>query len=453
MRMSSFLLSLAAAAGFASAAQAEKVISINFCQVSSADMRIASDAVVATPVGTIPGSAWAQSTQNGATSAYTFTGSKEYVITDGSGASQDLASTFSVSEYMVNMGNHGQITTSSGANMSPVLKSWLGFKNPSDLTRKSSRVVVSNIPYATYDAIVIMSGYTSTHYCDGVAASQVQGTDFPAVTVNGTAYTYSNSNGATEAGSGNWGQRGNDSIAVGTNALRINGLSGDLTLDLSAADFGIAGVQIVESTTEHFNIEEYAATHNDGYVRDGVTYNYIFRGTDATYPNNWGTCSNWYTRVAPNASLGIEEEFWSPYASFTSVSSKNAPLVGSYGGNSYAGTGDDRKSESPYDSALVDGALIDNFDPDTPITMSFCEGWAVKMGVYGGAKLEINRIGKLQSNSGTKWFRIGTGSKITVRQMDNGTCNNDVKFYIAEHEGFVWDCSLSSNFANGRYEY
>lgn len=453
--MSSFLLSLAAAAGFASAAQAEKVISINFCQVSSADMRIASDAVVATPVGTIPGSAWAQSTQNGATSAYTFTGSKECVVTDGIGVAQDLAPTFSVSEYMVNMGNHGQITTSSGANMSPVLKSWLGFKNPSDLTKKSSQVVVSNIPYAMYDAIVIMSGYTSTHYCSGVTQSQVQGTDFPAVTVNETAYTYSN--GATVAGSGSWGVRGNDAIAVGTNALRINGLSGNLTLDLNAADFGIAGVQIIESTTGHFDIEEYAKTHNDGYVRDGVTYNYIFRGTDATYPNNWGTCSNWYTRVAPNANLGIEEEFWSPYASFTSVSSKNAPLVGSYGGNNsqYAGTGDDRKNESPYDPALVDGSLIANFDPDTPIIMSFCEGWAVKMGVYGGAKLEINRIDKLQSDSGTKWFHIGKGSKITVKKMgSSGTCNNEVKFYIAEREGFVWDCSLSSsNFGNGRYEY
>lgn len=451
MRMSSFLLSLAAVAGFASAAQAEKVISINFCQVSSADMRIASDAVVATPVGTIPGSAWAQSTQNGATSAYTFSGVKECVITDGSGVAQDLASAFSVSEYMVNMGNHGQITTSTGSNMSPVLKSWLGFKNPGDLTKKSSQVIVSNIPYATYDAIVIMSGYTSTHYCDGVAASQVQGTDFPAVTVNGTAYTYSS--GATAAGSGNWGQRGSEAIAVGTNALRINGLSGNLTLDLSAADFGIAGVQIIESTTEHFDIEEYAKMHNDGYVRDDVTYNYIFRGTDATYPSNWGTCSNWYTRVAPNANLGIEEEFWSPYASFTSVSSRNAPLVGSYGGNSYAGTGDDRKGESPYDPALVDGALIDNFDPETPITMSFCEGWAVKMGVYGGAKVEIARLSKLQSGEGTKWFHVGEGSKITVKAMDGGTVNNDIKFYVAEPAGFEWQCALSSNSDGGTFKY
>lgn len=251
-----------------------------------------------------------------------------------------------------------------------------------------------------------------------------------------------------------WGSRGQSTIAYGTNALRLDGLAGTLTISYTAYAEGIAGIQIIDSTAEHFNIEEYATTHNDGYERDGVTYNYIFRGTDATYPNNWGTCSNWYTRVAPNANLGIEEEFWSPYASFTSVSSKNAPLVGSYGGNSYAGTGDDRKGESPYVPALVDGALIDNFDPETPITMSFCEGWEVKMGVYGGAKLEINRLGKLQSSSsGTKWFRIGKESKITVKQLDNGTCNNDVKFYIAEHEGFVWDCTLSSNFGNGRYEY
>ncbi|MBQ2625684.1 MAG: hypothetical protein IJG18_11375 [Kiritimatiellae bacterium] len=250
-----------------------------------------------------------------------------------------------------------------------------------------------------------------------------------------------------------WGTRGQTTITYGTNALRLDGLTGNLTISYTAHAEGIAGVQIIDSTAEHFNVEEYALTHNDGYVRDDVTYNYIFRGTDATYPCNWGTCANWYTRVAPNEDLGIADEFWSPYASFSSVSSKNAPLVGTYSSNSYAGTGDDRKSESPYDPALVDGALIDNFDPDTPITMSFCEGWAPKMGVYGGAKVEVNRINKLQSNEGTKWFRVGEGSKITIKAMGTGTVNNDIKFYVAEPAGFEWQCALSGNSDGGTFKY
>ena len=68
----SVVLTCATALGLG--AWAAESININFCQVSNPDMRIGTEAVVETPIGTVPGSAWAQSTQNGATSAYTFNG-------------------------------------------------------------------------------------------------------------------------------------------------------------------------------------------------------------------------------------------------------------------------------------------------------------------------------------------------------------------------------------------
>ena len=426
---------LALAIGSAWAADS---ININLCQGTDNSFKVSS--TVSTLIGDIPAEAWSQSTTAGNGTITTTTGY------DGT-STITLSGTVSIQENVDKMGNHGQDTSYSHQ----VLKSWLATK---DNTSHPGTLTISNIPFTFYDVIVIMSGATGT--TGGFSGN------FAPLTItagNKSATKFAGGNDAenyntvvTDSDSG-WGSRGQDTITYGTNALRVNGLAGTLTISYTAYAEGIAGVQIIDSTAEHFNIEEYALTHNDGYVRDGVTYNYIFRGTDATYPSNWGTCSNWYTRVAPNADLGIAEEFWSPYALFSSVSSKNAPQVGSYGGNSYAGTGDDRKSESPYSPALVDGALIDNFDPNTPITMSFCEGWEVKMGVYGGAKVEVNRINKLQSNEGTKWFRVGEGSKITVKAMGSGTVNNDIKFYVAEPAGFEWQCALSGNSDGGTFKY
>ena len=200
----SVVLSCAAALGLS--AWAAESININFCQVSDPDMRIGTGAVVETPIGTVPGSAWAQSTQNGTTSAYTFTGNKLCTITDGTGVATDLEGSFSVSEDLLQMGNHGYNKASD--TMSPVLKSWLGFKNPGDGTAKSSQVVVSGIPFSHYDAIVIMSGYAAASDNTDVTFSMNFGTTFPAVAVNGTTYTYAD--GATVEGEAAWGVRGGD---------------------------------------------------------------------------------------------------------------------------------------------------------------------------------------------------------------------------------------------------
>ena len=414
----------------ATCAWAADSININLCQGTESNYKVSS--TVSTLIGDIPAAAWAQSTTAGNGTITTTTGF------DGT-STITLSGTVSIQENVSQMGNHGQDTSY----LHQVLKSWLATR---DNTSHPGTLTISNIPFTFYDVIIIMSGATGT---TGGFSGKFAPLTIAAGNKSATKYAggddADNYNTVVTTSDSGWGTRGQTTITYGTNALRLDGLTGNLTISYTAHAEGIAGVQIIDSTAEHFNVEEYALTHNDGYVRDDVTYNYIFRGTDATYPCNWGTCANWYTRVAPNEDLGIADEFWSPYASFSSVSSKNAPLVGTYSSNSYAGTGDDRKSESPYDPALVDGALIDNFDPDTPITMSFCEGWAPKMGVYGGAKVEVNRINKLQSNEGTKWFRVGEGSKITIKAMGTGTVNNDIKFYVAEPAGFEWQCALSGN--------
>ena len=225
-----------------------RVIPINLSQVSSEDCRIADGATVATPVGTIPYAAWVQSTQNGAQSEYSFTTTKGCTFADNSttGEAYDLGSTVTVKEHMTNMGNHGQIT--SAQNMNQVLKSWLGFKGPG--TAQDSTLKVEDIPFDSYDAIVIFSGYCSSYAAPNVYDVSSL-TEFPAVYVTSgnitaeTGYTYSN--GETTTGTTAWGSRGQDAIAVGTNALRIDGLMGNLTLKLSQNNAeGIAGVILVE---------------------------------------------------------------------------------------------------------------------------------------------------------------------------------------------------------------
>ena len=236
------------AVGSFQAQAAMRVIPINLSQVSSEDCRIADGATVATPVGTIPYAAWVQSTQNGAQPEYSFTTTNGCTFADNSttGEAYDLGSTVTVKEHMTNMGNHGQIT--SAQNMNQVLKSWLGFKGPG--TAQDSTLKVENIPFDSYDVIVIFSGYCSSYAApNDYDVSSL--TEFPAVYVTSgnitaeTGYTYSN--GETTTGTTAWGSRGQDEIAVGTNALRIDGLMGNLTLKLSQNNAeGIAGVILVE---------------------------------------------------------------------------------------------------------------------------------------------------------------------------------------------------------------
>ena len=122
------------------------------------------------------------------------------------------------------------LSTNSG-----ILKTWLGDGN------NGAQIEVTNIPFDNYAVIV----YFATD----------NGSTFKPVTVNGTKYKGTTAGSEVVTDTDNtttWGSPQATDITLGTNALRVTGLSGDLTITGEPSDGNggargcIAGFQIVE---------------------------------------------------------------------------------------------------------------------------------------------------------------------------------------------------------------
>lgn len=115
-----------------------------------------------------------------------------------------------------------------------------GYIDDGEHDGKYATIAISNVPYTTYDVIV----YAATDTGSG---------NFRPITVNGTSYTWNSSSGQTVTGNGNWGSSQQLLAEYGTNALRINGLSGPLSVSGGAKSGssrgGIAAVQIMPAGT------------------------------------------------------------------------------------------------------------------------------------------------------------------------------------------------------------
>jgi len=113
-------------------------------------------------------------------------------------------------------------------------------------------VKLSNVPYATYDVVV---------YC----SSDSNPGAFLAKTVNGKTYTWDSGTGMVVEGNATWGKAAISIPVYGVNALRINNLSGPLTIYGTARDGnnrgGIAAFQIMPPGTPD-NIRTYTLTLN-----------------------------------------------------------------------------------------------------------------------------------------------------------------------------------------------
>ena len=95
-------------------------------------------------------------------------------------------------------------------------------------------------PFKKYDVIVFSATDTASR-------------SFDAVTVNGIAYTWDSTTAKAVAGSSVWGSSQTKVPAYGVNTLRINGLSGDLTIvggsnDNSTKRGGIAAVVVIDQS-------------------------------------------------------------------------------------------------------------------------------------------------------------------------------------------------------------
>lgn len=198
-----------------------RVISVNFAGADSGNLSgPLPDTEETFGLVPVPGSAWVDC--HGATSANGI--SDTLTITAAYGSEESISATLTYSAK-----NMYGLATNSG-----ILKTWLGDGNT------GARIDVTNIPFDNYAVIV----YFATN----------NGDSFKPVTVNNNKYigTAAGSEEVTDTGNATWGSPQPSDIALGTNALRVNGLSGDLSIVGASSDGTggargcIAGFQIVE---------------------------------------------------------------------------------------------------------------------------------------------------------------------------------------------------------------
>ena len=214
---------------------APQSVNINSCQGGENTYKV--DEAQPTLIGSIPTGAWGQSTVNG---NGTITVASKY---DGTSVTA-LDTSVSAEESVNMMSNHGQDTHQGGTEYTlDILRSWLATK---DNTSHSGTMTISNIPFDYYDVIIIMSGHSGNAGHDGKFAPLT----ITAGNKAATQYTGASTGiYKTTTGSGDWGTRGKNRVAYGENALRVDGLSGNLTISYDAYGEGIAAVQIVEHTS------------------------------------------------------------------------------------------------------------------------------------------------------------------------------------------------------------
>lgn len=285
-----------------------------------------------------------------------------------------------------------------------------------------AQVKLTGIPFSQYSVIV---------YCATDSASR----QFNAVSINGTDYIgsaeYTAGTGYATASSNKWGATQSLIALFGTNALRLDGLSGDLTIvggaNANSARGGIAAIQVINTGSLGEIIEM-----TEGHTVMGYTYPVIFRGTtDAA----WDTVANWgtLTSIVSGGETQREWAAWTP-----TVTDKAPGLSGS----------------NAWDATLVDGDLLadtitvgaDGYKTVT-VTATY-EGWVSCLGVANGVHLNMATLQKLQGDSD---WRIDDTSKVTISAFNNGNKNGTHNLYCYAQEGLVFtpNCEISFNYYLG----
>ena len=93
--------------------------------------------------------------------------------------------------------------------------------------------------------------------------------------------------------------------------------------------------------------------------------------------------------------------------------------------------------------------LFDNNDPGNTININASmsvEGWNLRMGLYNGANITLQRLVKLQSGVAT-WFTVDESSTLTIAGMDNNKLegSNPLCLYSARANGITWTPALSNS--------
>ena len=242
-------IALSGAAAFADYPAAD-IISLN---ISNNDAyMMTGDGETETLAGTLPDSAW-QNTSNAERTGVWHSGDARNGYRNGVKAWDGTAQAVTNLDGVVfSWAVEGSGTANYGtlASRTPVFRrAWLARASGAG---EFTSVVVQNIPWEKYDAIVYVSGNASA-------------TDVRAVMVNGVPYkgdtAAENGTSAADNSDTTWGNVGSDTLALGGNAVKVTGLTGpDLQVSMkNAATWGICAVQIVRDMSAGANNLQRAA--------------------------------------------------------------------------------------------------------------------------------------------------------------------------------------------------
>ena len=215
----------------------QDIISLNISNDSN--YKMSGSGETETLAGTLPDNAW-QNTSNADRTGTRVSGDQRNGYRNGvtawDGTSQSVTNldgvVFTWAVEGSGTANYGTLSS-----RTPVFRrAWLARASGA---QEFTSIVVQNIPYEKYDVIVYVSGNASA-------------TDVRAVLINGVPYKgdtggYENNTRTASSNTSTWGNVGSDTLALGGNAIRVNGrTSPDLQVSMkNATTWGICAIQIV----------------------------------------------------------------------------------------------------------------------------------------------------------------------------------------------------------------
>ncbi len=214
----------------------QDIISLNITPSGGSAQRMEGEGSTDTLAGTLPNNAWQNTDAEGRWHSGDAQNGYCTGVTAWDGTSQSVTNldgvVFTWAVEGSGTANYGNLSS-----RTPVFRrAWLARASGQG---EFTSVVVQNIPYEKYDVIVYVSGNASA-------------TDVRAVLINGVPYNgdtggYENNTRTASSNTSTWGNVGSDTLALGGNALRVNGrTSPDLQISMkNATTWGICAIQIV----------------------------------------------------------------------------------------------------------------------------------------------------------------------------------------------------------------
>ena len=366
--------------------------------------------------------------------------------------------------------------------------------------RVEGATITATVPFETYSVIVYMATDTGS-------------AQFKPVIVNGTLYAGSatlSSVGYADAKPSmmqntsicNWGASQTATAVYGTNALRVDGLSGNLTIQAGSRQVyngienrgGIAAIQIVntgdsilanvqkidwtDKSAEELKVSELPEITKEEVeltLPAGATLivdealptgcSIVINGSNVTVNiTNWDIEKSTVESVISGATvttaytdtIGVEIDGVTYSYFFRGTTDANYDTVANWytgkrvmgdqtkwysvSGNKAPGVGNDM-----WHYILLDGDMMDTTkvtvgdDGYKTISANTLEGWNLGYSVRNGVHLTATTLNKIQNGGGfTAVWRVDDTSKITIGARGDSQHNHLANYYIDNEEGIVF---------------